>query len=107
MLSKEFREKFFEDTDHTGRHMIVSFRTGKQYCVEAIDSGNRQKWGDLNPATGKVEGKYGSKYRGCIDKKDSLIEEENGFKNIKTFGPGQSPYGYIDELDAQYPDKEC
>jgi len=105
MLTQELRKKFFEDTDHTGRHMIVSFRTGKQYYVEPIDSGNRQNWGDLNPATGKVEGQYGKKYRGCIDAKDSLISEENGFKNIKTFGPGQSPYAYIEELDAQYPDK--
>lgn len=105
MLSKEMRQKFFEETDHTGRHKVVSIRTGKEYFVECIDAGKRTNWGDLNPATGKVEGKYGKKFRGCIDEKDSLISEENGFKNVKTLKPGQSPYAYIEELDSQYPDK--
>jgi len=105
MLSPEFRKKFFEKTEDTGRHMIVSFRTGKTYAVEPMGDPHI-KWGDLNPATGKVEGKYGAKHRGSIDEKDSLITEDNGFKNIKIFKPGQSPYAYIDELDAQYPDKK-
>lgn len=103
-MREEVRKAFFKDTDHTGRHMIVSFRTGKRYVIEPI-AGNKVKWGDLNPATGKVEGSYGEKYPGAIAEKDSLITEENGFKNIQMFEPGQSPYAAIEALDATYPDK--
>jgi len=105
MLTQELRKRFFEKTEHTGRHIIVSFRTGKQYFIEPMGDPH-SKWGDVNPATGKMEGSYGSKYRGSIDEKDSLITEENGFKNIVVHPPGVSPYRYIDEIDAQYPDKE-
>lgn len=104
MLTAEFREKFFEETDHTGRHMVVSFRTGKRYYIEAIE-GKKVKWGDLNPATGKVEGNYGGKYRGAIDKADSLITVENGFDKVHDLKPGTSPAVYIEMLDAEYPDK--
>ena len=104
-MTPEFRKQFLEKTDDTGRHLVYSYRTGKTYAVEPM--GNPHvKWGDLNPATGKVEGKYGQKHRGSIDEKDSLITKENGFKNIKVLGKGVSPAGYIEELDAQYPDKE-
>jgi len=106
MLTVEFKKKFFEETDHTGRHMVVSFRTGKRYYIEAIE-GNKVKWGDLNPATGKLEGSYGEKYRGAIDKSESLITEENGFDEIHELPPGTSPAAYIDALDAKYPNKEA
>lgn len=105
MMSPEFKKKFFEKTEHTGRHVVISFRTGKTYAIEPMGDPHT-KWGDLNPATGKVEGKYGSKYRGSIDEKDSLITKENGFRNITTLPAGVSPAAYIEELDAQYPDKE-
>jgi hypothetical protein len=39
-------------------------------------------WGDINPATKKVEGTYGSKYRGGIKEDESMITKENGFENI-------------------------
>lgn len=45
------------------------------------------------------------KYKGSIDAKDSLITEENGFKNIRELGVGVSPLHAIDVIDAQYPDK--
>jgi len=104
MLTVEFKKKFFEETDHTGRHMVISFRTGKRYYIEAIE-GNKVKWGDLNPATGKLEGSYGEKYRGAIDKDESLITEENGFDKVHELPPGTSPAVYIEGLDAQYPDR--
>ena len=104
-MTPEFRKRFLENTSDTGRHIIYSYRTGKTYAVEPMGNPHT-KWGDLNPATGKVEGSYGSKHRGSIDEKDSMITEENGFKNIVVHKPGQSPYAYIDEVDAQYPDKE-
>jgi hypothetical protein len=104
-MTPEFRKKFLEKSDDSGRHLVYSYRTGKTYAVEPM--GNPYvKWGDLNPATGKVEGKYGSKHRGSIDEKDSLITEENGFKNIEIHEPGISPASVIERLDAQYPDKE-
>lgn len=83
--------------------MIVSHRTGVKYAVEPI--GNpKTDWGDVNPATKKTEGSYGTKYRGSIDKKESMITEEAGFKNIINLEPGHSPNGYIEWKDAQYPD---
>ena len=106
MLTQEFKQKFFKDTDHTGRHVCVSFRTGRRYYIEAIE-GKTVKWGDLNPATGKVEGNYGQKYRGAVSKNDSLITEDNGFDVVHTLEPGTSPANYIEKLDAEYPDKEC
>ena len=106
MMTPEFRKKFLEKSEHTGRHLVVSYRTGKTYAVEAIGDPHI-KWGSIDPASGDLMNKKGAgKYRGSIEEEDSLITEENGFKNIKTFKPGQSPYAYIEELDAQYPDKE-
>jgi len=104
MLTEDFKKQFFKDTDHTGRHVVVSFRTGKRYYIEALD-GNKVAWGDLNPATGKLEGKYGEKYKGSVRAEESLITEENGFHNITTLKPGQSPAAYIEDVDAKYPDK--
>ncbi len=105
MLTPEFKKKFFEDTDHTGRHMCISFRTGKRYYIEAIDGKSKVKWGDLDPSTKKLTGDYGSKYHGAVDKKDSLITEENGFDKVHELPPGTSPMVYIEKLDAEYPDK--
>lgn len=104
MITEEIKAKFFESTDKTGRHIIVSKRTGKTYFIEPI-FGNRTKWGDLNPATGNLEGHYGEKYPGAVDRADSLITEENGFSNIEELKPGLSPYAVIEARDAKYPDK--
>lgn len=98
------RSRFTQNTDHTGRFIVTSHRTGKQYFVEPI-AGNRVKWGDLNPATGKVEGNYGQKYKGAIEASESMITEANGFKNIETLPPGTSPLHAIEVRDAQYPDR--
>ena len=102
MITEEVRKKFFFETEHSGRFVVHSFRTGKKYYVEPIE-GKTVKWGDLNPATGQVEGNYGSKYRGGIKAKDSLITEENGFSNIQLLPPGHSPAAMIEELDSKYP----
>jgi hypothetical protein len=78
----------------TGRYMIIDLKTGKKVCVEPLIEGDKTKWGDLNPATGEIEGKYGKKHIGAIERKDSIITEENGFKNIKELKPGVSPNEY-------------
>jgi len=74
---------------------------GRKFCIEPIDNSEgkgKAMWGDLNPATGKVEGNYGTKNRGSIHESDSIITETNGFKNIVTLGKGESPLGYIQSL---------
>jgi len=104
-MDEELRKNFLTHTDETGRFIVESKRTGIAYAVEPI--GNiKTAWGDLNPATGKTEGKYGSKYKGSIDKKESLITEENGFENITTLEAGMSPLAYIAEIDAKRPSIE-
>ena len=59
----------------------------------------------LTQATKQVEGSYGTKYRGSIDEKESLITQENGFTNIIVLEPGTSPHAVIEQIDAKYPTK--
>lgn len=103
IMDQQLQEKFLTNTDETGRFIVSSKRTGKTYAVEPIGY-TRTGWGDVNPATKKVEGEYGDKYRGSIAKEDSLITEENGFINIRTLEPGTSPLHAIEVLDSKYPD---
>jgi hypothetical protein len=93
--------QFLHKRDETGRYMVYSQLTGITYCVEPIDTNQKTDWGDVNPATGKVEGGYGLKYKGSVKISESLITEENGFKNIETLKAGVSPMGYITEVDEQ------
>lgn len=102
MLDKIILQKFFTDTYSTGRFIVVSKRTGKKYFVEPIGNPHTN-WGDVDPATKKTTGSYGDKYRGSIDKEESLITKENGFKNIIVLDKGTSPLAYIDMLDEKYP----
>jgi hypothetical protein len=55
--------------------------------------------GDINPATKKVEGDYGEKYKGSVSEKESMITPENGFVLIETLEPGVSPLSVIEERD--------
>ena len=95
---------FLVNSEETGRQIVVSLRTGKKYYVEAIGNG-RSDWGDVDPATGKITGNYGSKYIVSVTKEHSVITEDNGFKNICTITSG-SPYGVIQDMDSKYPDKD-
>lgn len=106
MERSEAIKNFLVDSDETGRFIVTSLRTGRKYYVEPIDSGIRSDWGDLNPATKKLEGDYGSKHKGSIKESESLITEENGFENIVTLDPGVSPLDYIDRLDKKYQELE-
>jgi hypothetical protein len=103
-MDPDLRARFLTNTDETGRFIVVSQRTGKSYYVEPL-AGKKAFWGDLNPATGQIEGQYGQKYRGAVPGTESLITKENGFAKIHNCEPGMSPLAYIDMLDAQYPDK--
>ncbi len=104
VITQEFWNKFFTDRDHTGRYLVCSHRTGVKYAVEPIGF-FKTAWGDVNTTTKEVEGSYGKKYRGSIDKQDSLITEENGFTSIITLEVGSSPEGYIEWKDLQYPNR--
>lgn len=107
-LTEEFLTKFLTNTDETGRFIVTSKRTGVKYFVEPIEPRNMKdsKWGDINPATGQLEGSYGDKYKGSINKEESIISIENGFDKVHTTNVGDSPFGYIEMLDKKYPTKE-
>ena len=95
-------KRFLTGSDDTGRFIVKSVVTGKTYFVEPIDDRQRTEWGDLNPATKKIEGDYGTKHRGAVSEKDSMITKENGFENITTLEPGVSPIDYINRIDKEY-----
>ena len=94
----DVKRNFLKDRDHTGKEIIFYPETGKKYYIEYI--GGRNNWGDLNPATGKVEGSYGKKNRGAIKEEDSMITKENGFNEIVT-GKG-SPYATIEAMHEKW-----
>jgi len=103
-MDANVRTQFLTDTDHTGRFIYTSQRTGKTYFIEPIGNPHTN-WGDMDPATKNVTGSYGDKYRGSVDAKDSLITESNGFTKIEMLDKGMSPLAAIEARDAQYPDK--
>ena len=92
---------FLINSEDTGRFVVKSLKTGKCYFVEPIDNGERLDWGDINPATKKIEGDYGAKHKGAVTEKESFITQENGFENITTIPPGYSPLEYIENLEKQ------
>lgn len=105
--TEEFKKKFYEDRDETGRFTVISFRTGRRYFVEPIGDGRMADWGSYNPSTGNVENKKGAgKFTGSIEEKDSMITKENGFEDIRYSGVGSSPFYEIEKMDSKYPDKE-
>jgi len=101
-----FEKQFLINRDDTGRFIVISYRKGRKYFVETIETEHTPQWGDVNPATKKVEGSYGEKYRGGIKEKDSLLTPENGFMQVYYSGIGGSPFTVIETLDKQYPDKK-
>lgn len=105
-MSNDIRSKFLTNTDETGRFIVYSPRTGRTYFVEPIEGAHTPKWGSIDPATGNLMHKKGDgKYKGGIRADESLITEENGFKNIRLLDVGTSPHLAIDYIDSQYPDK--
>lgn len=88
---------FLLNSEQTGR-FIVQHPSGKKYYVEPIGT-PKTSFGDVNPATGKIEGSYGEKYRGSIDKSGSMLTEENGFTNVVELPAGVSPLAYIESMN--------
>lgn len=85
------------EKENTGRYYVKDTESGRTFCVEPIDNsvGKQQLWGDVNPATKKLEGNYGEKFRGSIPETESVITKENGFTDI---GYAKNPNDYIEQL---------
>ena len=99
-MNEEIRKRFFEDRDETGRFMVVSYVTGVRYFVEPIGDGRPADWGSYNPGTGEIENKKGAgKYTGSVKLQDSIVTEQNGFKNVELLGEGVSPMSEIERRD--------
>lgn len=99
-MRQDILKRFLTNTDETGRFLMKSRLTGIVYFVEPIYNGKTPEWGDVDPATKKLTGSYGSKYTGAVTKKESLITEENGFVNIGYFKG--SPFGAIEQRDRDH-----
>ena len=104
-MDNDFKKKFLFNRDETGRFIVKSIKTGKSYFVEVIDGDERTNWGDVDPATKKMTGSYGDKYKGSIRKEESMITKENGFDKIHILGVGESPLDYINRIDDEYFEK--
>ena len=81
-----------------GRFYIRDLESGRLFLVEPIGPGRAADWGDLDPITKKLKGDYGQKHTGSVKESDSIITEENGFKNIIDLEPGESPLEAIEKL---------
>ena len=99
MSNEEINKKFLLNTDETGRMIVKSLKSGKSYYIEAIGNGYNETFGDIDPATKKMTGNYGDKYTGSVTEKESLITKENGFDNIVTLRPGESPFDEIERRE--------
>lgn len=96
-------KNFLVNSEETGRHIVVSMRTGRKYFIEPIGDGRMADWGSYNPSTGDIENKKGAgKYTGSVTSENSVIIEKNGLSNIHFVEKG-SPYSVIDKIDAGYP----
>ncbi|MFT5777589.1 MAG: hypothetical protein ACI837_000525 [Crocinitomicaceae bacterium] len=94
------RKQFLTNRDETGRFIVKSLKSGRVYFVEPIHKGNGAKWGDIDPASKKITGNYGRKYKGSVTEKESMITKENGFKAITTVKG--SPFWEIEQRDQAY-----
>ena len=102
-MKEDMLNRFLTNKDETGRFIVTSYITGKKYFVEVIGDGRMADWGSYNPSTGNIENKKGmGKYTGSIKAEESLITEENGFKNIWNMPVGGSPFPEIERRDKEY-----
>ena len=97
-----------EKSEDTGRFYIYDQKTGRKFVVEPIDnSQHAADWGDINPATKKIEGHYGEKHIGSIKEEDSIITKENGFDKCVYFtGSPEEGIRKFLELEEKEKNKE-
>lgn len=93
---------------YTTVHSTILGRTFYYEIIEDHpDNLDRAQWGDVNPATKKLEtGDYGKKNPAGVNMNESIITPENGFKEITYLKPGESPNGYIERLEREFLDKQ-
>lgn len=84
----------------TGRYFI-KMPSGRTFCVEPIAERN-QKIDDSAFTNGGIDGtEIKNKHLGgAIREEESIITEENNYKNILKLPPGVSPNGFIEALCA-------
>lgn len=78
---------------YNGRHTVI-MPNGRRFVVEPISKyANRDTviWDNGLKKEDMPKG-------GAVHPDDSIITEENGFKNIVLLGPGESPYSAINEI---------
>ena len=101
-----WKQRFTENVEDSGRFTVTSKRTGRTYFVEPIGDPHVE-WGSIDQSTGKMNVKKGwKKNKGSIEHDESLITKENGFEKIHYLRPSESPIQFIDRIDSEYPDKE-
>lgn len=108
-ITPEFRKQFLTNTDETGRFIVYSQRTGRQYFVEPVmkrDTPRDGEWGSINPGQKDLMHKKGDgKYTGAVTEAESIVTLDNGFSKVHDCEPGLSPHAKIEWIDKQYPDK--
>jgi len=75
----------------------VYTKSGRVFDVEEMGH-SHTNWGNLNPATGKIE-PVKAKHNETVTEETSTITEANGYRNIAKLAKGVSPLAYIDQLD--------
>ena len=78
----------------TGKFWVIKGK--RKFLVEPIGPDRPADWGSVDPATGQLMNKKGhGKHVGAINRSESEITEENGFKNIVEIKG--SPFSYIED----------
>ena len=74
----------------TGRFWVRA--GGRTFCVEPIHRRDDTLDGDWSKSAPPAAG------RGSVAAAESVITEANGFANIVTLAPGESPMAYIEQV---------
>lgn len=90
----------------TGRYYIRDEKTGRTFCIEpqhdrtqkATDVAFRNGHGGEKGLTEGVKGKPSQGGSLPDDGSESIITEENGYKDIVVIGPYMSPQAYIGHI---------
>ena len=84
----------------SGRYTIIDEATGRKFVVEPL-SGRGQKTTDRAFSNGGISGdgvKNKPSTGGSIREDESIITEDNGYKDVVTIGPYMGPEAFIDEV---------
>lgn len=75
-----------------GVHTVTDFKSGRKFVVEPISlhADRNADWGKTDTTNLPIGG--------AVHPDDSIITEENGFKNIVVLGPGESPMSAISSI---------